>query len=737
MKKKKFCLFIVFLFIVSFVNAQQFNLVSNDKIELCPCSNQAYNILLQNLGTQPVTYQISKSGIASEWVDIKPASLKLNPNTATNLVVSVNSPCNTFGEFDLNTFATTASGQTKLITQNLNFLSCYNFDINLGKVQDFNEDLRTINFIEFDGSYEVCEEDQQVIPISIENKESYGNTYSVLLDGEEWSNLNVKEFQLGGNQKGILALILEPSTGSRGDYNLKLEIETLFGEVKVSKNIELKVEKCFDVSLDIKKRQVDLCTGDLENYDVIIKNDGIDQSLDLDIEGPDFASLPLYDSIDIKENQERSIEIEINPGEDDLGNFEVKVIASNINIEVEDTISFDIIDKNICYMAEIDLEGPIKNKYSHEVLPVPIFNLGSRKTAYLISVDGPDWVSIIQDELELNPSQRGNINLDIDPDENIPEGTYGIFIKAESNQEVYSKNVDIILKKENKFFKTLKASIRYYQYYIYLAILIIILVIIFWNPVMKQLEISKVKREKERVKREARREREEERRRKREEKEALKEKEEKKKFEEKKRPEKIEKKKEKKKSFPKLYLIIGFIVILIGAFVFAGIYFDLFEKLPTDIYYPILEIVYGSYAYLYYILSGIVLVIISIITYIKLKKNRNKGKKVITKPKKEKKKIKFFENTFFRISLLILISIIIAAFFYGKNLIDYIKNFTTIYLYYFIVGILVLIVLILLVRFYKPIVDFLLEEDNKKWMGTERFELPSGAIFKGIINSSP
>ena len=80
-------LFFVFVLLVSFVNAQEvFDIVSDTEINLCPCSNQAYNILLQNTGTSVSKYQISNGGAAANWVNIAPSELILNPQTATNLV---------------------------------------------------------------------------------------------------------------------------------------------------------------------------------------------------------------------------------------------------------------------------------------------------------------------------------------------------------------------------------------------------------------------------------------------------------------------------------------------------------------------------------------------------------------------------------------------------------------------------------------------------------------------------
>lgn len=604
MIKKKIIspLFFVFVLLVSFVNAQEvFDIVSDTEIDLCPCSNQAYNILLQNTGTSVSKYQISNSGAAADWVNIASSELILNPQTATNLKVNVNSPCGIKGKYALDTvIKSTQTGLTKKISQNLNFLACYDYSISLGEAQDFKEEIKSVSFTENENGYEICEETKKVIPILIENKENYGNVYDINFVGEDWSNLNAAQFELEGKQQGILLLTLEPPKGSEGTYKLRLNTITRLGQLEKSTGIDVKVDKCHDLSLNIEKERDQICGGEEKEYNIEIKNNGrFTENIDLNFEGPNFASFEGNVSFKLDSNEQKIIKLQVNPDTTDSGNYNIKVIASNGKAKIEDTINLDITKRYNCYKSDIEFKTTIKNKYDHEVFLLPITNNGIRKANYKISLEGPSWASVTPTELELNPNQRGNVNLEINPRENISEGTYNILIKAESNNEVYSKIIDVKLKKENPLLKSIKATTTFYRYYIYLFIVLIIVAKIIWMPIKKRVEKLKEKREKQKA---LKKSREEEKR----------------------------------------------------------------------------------------------------------KKIEEKGKKQINN------KLKFLNNTYFRLTALISIVLIILFSVYGRNLFSYAKNFTILYLSYFIVGIIVLIILILIVRFYKPIMDFLLEEDNKK-----------------------
>ena len=98
----------LFLFIILFsssVNAQEdFKATSKPLVELCPCSNQAYTVTVENIGTTASSYRVLASGAAAEWVTFSPNNFVLNPGQKGAFSVIVNSVCNIKGDFDLDIF---------------------------------------------------------------------------------------------------------------------------------------------------------------------------------------------------------------------------------------------------------------------------------------------------------------------------------------------------------------------------------------------------------------------------------------------------------------------------------------------------------------------------------------------------------------------------------------------------------------------------------------------------------
>ena len=76
--------------------------------------------------------------------------------------------------------------------------------------------------------------------------------------------------------------------------------------------------------------------------------------------------------------------------------------------------------------------------------------------------------------------------------------------------------------------------------------------------------------------------------------------------------------------------------------------------------------------------------------------------------KKAKKGEEWYNKPSYVIAVFIPIMILLAALAY-LNLFDDIKDFVILYSYYFGLGVVILVIIILLIRFYKPLFKFLKE----------------------------
>ncbi|MCH8003354.1 MAG: hypothetical protein IH934_01885 [Nanoarchaeota archaeon] len=721
-KKLLFSLFLLLFLLINIVNAKEdFTASSSRSVELCPCSNQAYSVNVQNTGSVQNSYTVLASGGAAEWITFNPSKFVLNPGQKGSFFVIVNSVCNIEGDYDIEIFITTNNGLTKVVKQVLEFSQCYDYTLDQGKVVE--EVKESLSFLQYDGSYSLCKNEQKSIPILIVNNENFENGYKLFLDAPEWTGLNVNSISLGAKKSGIF-LINFDTTDVEGEYNFKLNAISELGKVQRKKNIEVNVQDCYALELDLKEEDI-VCGGEDKDYEVIVKNLGaLEQNIKLELDAPEWVNVENA-SIYLGSEQEKTLTLNANPEDDISGNFFVTVnaiIEDKPELEFSDRIKLDVTSKFECYKANINTKTSVTNFYSQDFFSAKVKNNGIKKAAYDVSLEGPSWISASPETLELNPGQTGNLNLIVNPGTDVNQETYGIKINLESNGAVYSKDVDIVLRKESEFVKKLKTTLKKYRYYIYLLILIIILIIILRKPIMriknkvkKDYEKYKVKTERLRALKLARKEREEEKKKKKElEEKKKRELEEKRKEQEKTRKKELERKKEKrikkKDIFKKLPIgkVLIYVALLIASIIFIGHENKLFNAKYLHIY--IRNLFYG---YLYYILIGVGVVIVLFLLVLLYNYISKKGKKKVKREakkaeKKAKKGKEWYNKPSYVIAIFIPIMILLAALAY-LNLFDDIKDFVILYSYYFGLGIVILVIIILLIRFYKPLFKFLRE----------------------------
>src|SRR3989338_7510630 len=139
-KKSLFTIIIFssFLFLLSGIAVAQedFKADTIPSVELCPCSNQAYTITVENTGTVASSYRVLANEELSEWIKFSPNRFALNPGQKGSFSVIVNSDCNIEDTFDLEVFIATNAGLAKSLKQELRILECYDYSLGEGEITD-------------------------------------------------------------------------------------------------------------------------------------------------------------------------------------------------------------------------------------------------------------------------------------------------------------------------------------------------------------------------------------------------------------------------------------------------------------------------------------------------------------------------------------------------------------------------------------------------------------------------
>ncbi len=470
-------LFLVFSFVIlacSIVNAEQdFTFSVPQNIELCPCSNQAYPVLVQNTGDEDITLSMSVTGQASSWITFDPQAFTLQPGQASNILAYVNSACNIEGSAIANIIVSSQAGLAKQITQSLVFNKCYDYSVTFGRESPQRNDAMT--FGPKEGSYLVCKGDSAIIPILLENKEEFANKYSIFLDAPEFASLEANAVDLASNSKGIVLINVE-NADILGKQDLKISVLSELGHVQQKAQASIVVDDCQGVAVDITSDSVLICAGTTEVVDVTLTNNGIGmQNVLLKIDGAEFGRLQNATfSLDANEAAATKLFIFSQDEED----FDLTITANvNGNEISSDSLHVEVADSTACYEPQITIPDAIRNYYEHDIYTGTIKNKGSAKNTYQATLEGAVWASVVPRMFDLNKGAEGKLTFAVNPPDSVEPGEYPLELTIETNGQEYKKSIVVKVSKPS-YFSNLFATLAFYQYYIYAALIIIILLVV-------------------------------------------------------------------------------------------------------------------------------------------------------------------------------------------------------------------------------------------------------------------
>lgn len=355
-----------------------------------------------------------------------------------------------------------------------------------GKFYELKPGQEKIEFEHYNGTYNICENEKKKIPVLVFNNDAKTEKYSLDASGAGWAGLNAGEFSLPKKQSGVVFLELSPGKNTKGRYNIQINALSSVGGIHRDIILDVNVERCFSVDLELEKEHDKACGGEKKQYSAYVFNDGKQKSdIELNIKGPNWIVVDKNIFSIAPGNKEKfTLSADVPPNAKGIFDVAVGVLIKNIpSVKSENTLSIEAVPKYDCYKADIIADAKITNHYSNEYIPIKIMNSGMRQADYKFSMEAPEWISLEPKKSAVNPGQSANLNLNINPPESAEEGSYAIKINAEFEGIAYSKSINVVLSKNN-FLKKAEAAFAFYQFYIYALLLIAIVLLIFRRQII-------------------------------------------------------------------------------------------------------------------------------------------------------------------------------------------------------------------------------------------------------------
>ena len=400
----------------------------------CPGEVTSYKATLRNIGRFSEDYSLNLEGQAKSFSTLSDTSVHLAPGQEKDIYVFITPPFDVSGVFDFTLASRSSAGATSAQAR-VNVLPCYNYALESEKA-----------------AYELCEAEKISIPLSLENKGSVANSYRLGASGASFASLDRNAISLAPGTSGVVELLVSPSFGVQGDFPVNVNIEGTLGREKKTIPLNIKVNKCYDASLDISPEQLSLCNTFTSRQNVILKNNGkFSSRFTLSVSGASFASLD-REAADLTAGESEIATLILVPGEGTpAGNYDVVVKATDpvSKITTSDTLRVTTITKEQCFLPSILLSQKVVEvaKDSAAAVTFTVENKGRENAEYVLDLSGNalQFSQINPSTIQVVPGESESVFVHIAPTLATAEGNYRITVTARLREsQVYaSETLDI------------------------------------------------------------------------------------------------------------------------------------------------------------------------------------------------------------------------------------------------------------------------------------------------------
>ncbi len=405
--------------------------------QICPCELTKYDFVVKNTGEFQETYRLTVSGSAAGYVKLSESSVTLQPAESKTVFAYVQNLCS-LGSDD---FTITATGrEVASYTSSVEVNSCFDYSVTSDK-----------DFIT------MCDHTTETLPISIGNKGSKSNEYALSIDGPAWANLEKTSLVLGSGQSASINLILSPDYNEVGNFNVNFKAVSQLGEVEAVKPINVNVKECNKVAVELKEENDRICAELGKSYQVIVKNTGeIKNDYKISLDGPGWAGLDKQ-LVSLNGGEEASLNLNLKPEKNDIGKRNIIIRTGTLDqaITSQDEIQIEVVSSESCFKPELSLENDrldIETE-SSATIPITIKNSGVEEANYELSVSGDaaGFSQLNPSSLKLNSGESETVYLYVAPTEDVNEGLHKATItaKLENSAVLDSQTLDINVKQSS------------------------------------------------------------------------------------------------------------------------------------------------------------------------------------------------------------------------------------------------------------------------------------------------
>ncbi|MBS3141078.1 hypothetical protein J4405_02960 [Candidatus Woesearchaeota archaeon] len=404
--------------------------------DICECGSERIGFKIKNNGKFTETYTLSLTGSGKDIAKLASDSVSLDANEEKEVTVNVDAPCNLESAFDLTlNVVSKNSDASSSFTTLINVNKCYGFDANLEK------------------SYlSLCEKEDTSLKLDITNLGVYDNNFKIKVDGVNWINVEKNEVSILQKGKESVNLLIKPGSNI-GNFTAKVKISTKDNNIVKEGELKVDIRKCYGVNLNVDS-EFKVCNAFVSSKEIEVKNPGEFAETFMIKGGYDWIE---EENITLQSKETKKVLLRLNPENLKEGDYRTQITVTNVkddNLKEEKTVTITVVDKINCYGVSLTLDKNIDVKRdSSKLVTVTLKNNGFEDGKYLLELNGnTNFVQVNPSILEIEHGKSANTYLYIAPSKSVEEGVYEVILKVklEDNTLIKEERLNIKVGTESK-----------------------------------------------------------------------------------------------------------------------------------------------------------------------------------------------------------------------------------------------------------------------------------------------
>lgn len=372
--------------------------------DLCTCGTMTDSISITNTGSYTSHYSIQTN---QDYVVLSTTEMDIAPGASQEILAYINAPCGASGSDDLDITVTSIYGDTRVLTQELNFKTCQNLVTGL-----YNTTL----------TQEVCE--PFTTSFQIHNVGLFTEEY--LIDVEQfgdYATLSSESIIIPSGSQADVYVHYNLPCDVYGDYELAYTVEARYSGLKAQLTQQLNIPQEYPFSLS-GPQNISVCVRDGLEFPLFLRNDNnFTETYTMSLDAPSFVHV----DYPLDEQGEASRHITLAAGESVT--IPVTVDAINPSKIGDYMITVEAVSQNGDIVKELAINTSMLNCYEISTYDYTVnekvsrCGLDSGQQRFTVKNDGvgetdlgfvlyaPDFIQLNQTDIHIGAHDEQDVQL--------------------------------------------------------------------------------------------------------------------------------------------------------------------------------------------------------------------------------------------------------------------------------------------------------------------------------------